>query len=43
MSTESSTGPAAKRPLVSLPFLVTVCALAVVAYFAAPASCLMCF
>jgi hypothetical protein len=36
MSTEPSTGPVTKRPLVSVPFLVTVGALAVVAYFAAP-------
>ena len=36
MSAEPSTGPVAKRPLVSVSFLVTVCALAVVAYFAAP-------
>lgn len=36
MSTESSTDTVTKRPLVSLPFLVTLCALAVGVYFAAP-------
>lgn len=36
MSTEPSTGSAAKRPPVSLPFLITVGVLAVGAYFAVP-------